>query len=195
MVHFQGIWRAGRIAEQDEKCTLFCMAHDMPVYWFSSIDVVPIDRRAGTGYDTLGMLEAASAAFSLTQCLLNKEGGIMKLQIAAMHPEWDKENLKHCPWTRAFVHTESGIEPGHRALDNVDGPCGVIEIAHDRGELAGLYQVHHPRSGIFSCVKAAELRPYNIGDSSVMEAQAQAAQPTEFRLPSSADEMPVGTGP
>ena len=64
MVHFQGIWRPGRIAEQDEGCTLFCMAHDMSVYWFSSVDVVPIDRRVGTGYhdDTLEILEAASAA-------------------------------------------------------------------------------------------------------------------------------------
>ena len=50
MVHFQDIWRPGRIAEQDEGGTLFCMAHDMSVYWFSSIDVVPIDRRVGTRY-------------------------------------------------------------------------------------------------------------------------------------------------
>ena len=106
MVHFQGIWRPGRIAEQDERCTLFCMASDMSVYWFSSVDVVPIVRRAGTGYDTLAseMLETASAVFAVTQCLLNQKGGIMELQIAAMHPEWVKENVKHCPRSRACAH-------------------------------------------------------------------------------------------
>ena len=35
------------------------------------------------------------------------------------------------------MHTESGIEPGHRALDNVGEPCEVIEIVHGRGKLAG----------------------------------------------------------
>ena len=89
--------------------------------------------------------------------------------------------------------TEPGTEPGLRALDNVGEPCGVIEIVHGRGKLAGLYRVHYPRSGKFRCVEAAELRPYNIGDSSLVEAQARAAQPTESRLPSSADEMPGRT--
>ena len=169
------------------------MAHDMSVYWFNSTDIVPIDRRVGTSYDTLELLEKASAASAQTQCFLNKEPGVMRLQVAAMHPEWVKENLKRCPWTRAFVHTQPGTEPGRRALDNVGESCEVIEIVHGRGKSAGLYRVHYPRSGKFRCVKAAELRPYNIGDSSVVEAQARAAQPTEFRLPGSADEMPVRT--
>ena len=157
MVHFQGIWRPGRIAEQNEGGTLFCMAHDMPVYWFSSVGVVPIDRRVGTSYDTPALLEAASAAFAQTQGLFSKGSGVMKLQVAAMHPEWVKGNLKHCPWTRAFVHTEPGTEPGGCALDNVGEPCGVIEIAHGRRKLTGLYRVHYPRSGRFrcQCVKAA----------------------------------------
>ena len=146
MVHFQGIWRPGRIAEQDEGGALLCMAHDMSVYRFNSTDVVSIDRRVGTSYGTLGLLEAASAAFAQAQCLLNKEPGVVRLQVAAMHPEWVKENLKHCPWTRAFVYTEPGTEPGRRALDNVGEPCEVIEIVHDRGDLTRLYRVHYPRS-------------------------------------------------
>ena len=45
-------------------------------------------------------------------------------------------------WSRAFVHTEPGVEPGHRALDRAGEPCGVIELVTDQGEPNGLFKIH-----------------------------------------------------
>ena len=76
MVHFQGIWRPGRVAEKDKDGTLFCMAHDMTTCWFKNEDVVPIDRRVGTGYATLELLESAATAFAAAQYVTGQNAGV-----------------------------------------------------------------------------------------------------------------------
>ena len=194
MVHFQGTWRPGRVAEKDKDGTLFYMAHDMTTCWFKNEDVVPIDRRVGTGYATLELLESAATAFAAAQYVTGQKAGIMSLQTPSMHPEWQKDHPKHCKWSRAFIHTEPGVEPGRRAIDKAGDPCEIVELVSSGQGRRYRGRVHYPRTDMFKCLKLDDLRPYSIGDSSevcVVSDQTQVARPTEFRLPSSGVEMPV----
>ena len=168
----------------------------MTICWFKNEDVVPIDRRVGTGYATLEILETAATAFAAAQYVTGQKAGIMSLQTPSMHPEWQKDHPKHCKWSRAFIHTEPGVKPGRRAIDNAGEPCEIVKfMSRGQGKRRdGRVRVHYPRTGRLKSLRLGDVRPYSIGESSEVcdvSDQTQAARPTTFRLPNSGVEMPV----
>jgi len=98
-------------------------------------------------------------------------GGRSILQQQEGHPEWDRHDPKHVPWSAAFVHSKAGVRPGQRALlrsgqgrDALE-PCEILGWVEGEEKVPSA-RVHFPRTrtsdgiGAERLVSVQSLEPY-----------------------------------